>query len=121
MRRLIVNILIFCIAIVLLCTLGLFGLLYGIIVHILSLNLFTYLGNVMYSINVGIDQIGNVLLGTFLNRTCLTDREVEKQFGRVDETISHVLAHNQNNSTAFGSWIIDLLEWLDPGHMEKSL
>jgi hypothetical protein len=121
MRMLLINILIFIVATLLLISLGSIGLIYGLVTHIRTFTFVSYLGKIMYSINVGIDQIGNVLLGVFLNHTCLEDRDVDKQFGRVDETISHVLAHNQDNATRFGNWLINLLEWLDPGHMDKSL
>jgi hypothetical protein len=123
MRILIINLVIFVVALLLLFFLGGIGIVYGVFKHLKSFKLFDYLGRIMYSINVGIDQIGNVLLGEFLDATCLVDKDVRKRFGRVDETISHVLAINERdgNLKDFGHKIVGVLEFLDPGHMDKSL
>jgi hypothetical protein len=125
MKRLIVNIILFFVAIFLLSTVGVFGLLYTALFTLINYrfkSFITYWGNLLYQINVGIDQIGNVLLGKFLNNFALI-RSGEYPFGKADMTISHVLAVNQlnNNVTSLGRWIINVLERLDPGHMKKSL
>ena len=125
MKRLFINICLLFIAIFLLSTIGAFGLLYTIVYTIFNYtfkSFITYWGNLLYQINVGIDQIGNVLLAKFLNNFALL-RSGEYPFGKVDMTISHVLAVNQlnNNITSLGRYIIRVLEYIDPGHMNKSL
>lgn len=125
MKRLVVNIGLLFIATILLSTIGVFGLLYTVAYTILNYNIkgfITYWSNLLYQINVGIDQIGNVLLAKFLNNFALIYAD-SYPFGKVDMTISHVLAVNQfnNNVTSLGKWIIEVLEYLDPGHMKKSL
>lgn len=82
-----------------------------------------YWGDVLYAINVGIDKIGNVLLGSFLNSFAIQNKNIVQPFGTVHFTISQVLALNEleNNTTDFGDWIIGILEDLDPGHMKKSI
>jgi hypothetical protein len=43
------------------------------------------------------------------------------RFGNIDDTISKALAKNLNNLTSLGKFIVNILEWIDPGHMERSL
>lgn len=112
-------------AIFLLSTIGLYGLLYAFVHTLFNFRkggYTKYWGNLLYQINVGIDMIGNVLLGKFLNHHAICNQNIYP-FGNVNHTISHVLAVNQkhDNVTRFGNWIIDILEWIDPGHMEASL
>lgn len=126
MRRLFVNIVIFVVAILLLGTVGVFGFVWSFLSSLFQIrktNFFIYWGDVLYAINVGIDKIGNVLLGSFLNTTALHNKYKVQPFGTVHFTISQVLALNEreNNITGFGKWIIDILELLDPGHMDKSI
>lgn len=78
-----------------------------------------YWGNLLYQVNIGIDQIGNVLLGEFLNNYLVTS-PIHK-FGDVDETISYVLGKNEKVLTKLGRLIYNILEFLDPGHMEKAI
>jgi hypothetical protein len=125
MKRLLVNIALFFVAIFLLSTIGVFGLIYGLyysIRYYVKANFLNYWVDVIYSINVGIDQIGNVLLSSFLNRFCLINKQGHR-FGKVTETISYVLAVNYfaDNITTFGLWIVEVLEYLDDNHMAKSL
>lgn len=124
MKKIIINILLFFISIFLLSTIGTLGLIYTLIYSVLNfkiLNIINYWGDILYSINVGIDQIGNVLLGTFLNEFALIDKGYD--FGKVDQTISHVIAINyfNNNLTKFGLFIAYVLEKIDKGHLEDSL
>ena len=122
MIRLLKNILLFFIAIVLLLTVGSFGLVYTIfdsIFNIRNKSFFKYWGDLVYTINVGIDKIGNVLLGKFLNEFALT--KIEYPFGNINDTISYALAKNINNLTSLGRFIVDVLEYIDPGHMERSI
>ncbi len=122
MTRLINNIIIFIVAMFLLFTVGTFGLVYTIVWSLFNsakISFFKYWADLMYTINVGIDKIGNVLLAAFLNRFAI--REPIYRFGDINDTISEALAKNLDNLTPFGQWIVDVLESIDPGHMQKSL
>jgi hypothetical protein len=120
-KRLINNAIIFFVAIVLLATIGTFGLIYTVfysIFNIKKISFLKYWADLIYTINVGIDKIGNVLLAAFLNKFAII--EPVYKFGNINDTISEALAKNLNNLTPFGKWIVDVLEWIDKGHMEKS-
>ena len=124
MNKLLKNIVLLFVAIFLLFTIGIYGLVYSFFKSILTFskaNFIGYWADLLYQINVGIDMIGNVMLGKFLNHHAIINPGYD--FGKVKHTISHVLAVNQknNNLTEFGKWIVNILEWIDPGHMEKSL
>ena len=122
MKRLINNAIIFFVAIVLLATIGTFGLIYTVfysIFNIRKISFFKYWADLIYTINVGIDKIGNVLLAAFLNKFAII--EPVYRFGNINDTISEALAKNLDNLTPFGQWIVDVLEWIDPGHMKKSI
>ena len=122
MKRLISNVIIFFVAIALLATIGTFGLIYTVfysIINITKISFFKYWADLMYTINVGIDKIGNVLLAAFLNKFAII--EPVYKFGNINDTISEALAKNLDNLTPFGQWIVDVLEWIDPGHMKKSI
>jgi hypothetical protein len=120
-KRLINNAIILFVAIALLATIGTFGLIYTVfwsILNIRKISFFKYWADLIYTINVGIDKIGNVLLAAFLNKFAVV-KPVYK-FGNINDTISEALAKNLDNLTPFGKWIVDILEWIDKGHMEKS-
>lgn len=122
MKKLLKNIILLFVAIILLITLGTFGLLYTIIssvYNIRNLSVLKYWSNILYTINVGIDKIGNVLLGDFLNNFAV--RNSTYKFGNIDDTISKALAKNINNLTSLGKFVVNILEFIDPGHMKKSL
>jgi len=125
MKRLLLNILLLFVASALLLTVGVFGIVYAAVVSLIHLRKsdpIRYWADILYQINLGIDQIGNVLLSKFLNHFALVNYETYP-FGKVKMTISHVLALNyyHNNLKRFGMWLVNLLEWLDPGHTDKSL
>lgn len=124
MRRVLVNLALFFLAVILLMTLGVFGLIYTIVYsirHRNTLSFYEYWGDLLYSINIGIDRIGNVLLAAFLNNTAIKTKRYP--FGIVNHTISHVLAYNyfNYNLTWFGYFLVKALESLDKGHMKKAL
>jgi hypothetical protein len=125
MRRLLVNLVILSTALLLLSTIGVFGIIYTAISTTIKYS-FTkfikYWSDLIYQVNVGIDQIGNVLLAKFLNEFAITNI-TNYPFGKVNMTISHVLAVNyyNNNLKKLGLRLVNLLEWLDPGHTNKSL
>lgn len=76
-------------------------------------------GNRLHYIAVLIDQIGNVLLGPFLNDTMQREGY---EFGHYNETISMVLGTNKalGTLTAFGRGLASFLNWLDESHVEKA-
>jgi len=43
------------------------------------------------------------------------------KFGNINDTINKSLVKNLNNLTRLGKFVVTILEWIDPGHMEKSL
>lgn len=125
MKRLLVNIILFLVAVLLLSTIGIYGLFYAIVWtarHFTKVSFLKYWTDLIYSINLGIDRIGNVLLSTFLNNFALIDK-TQYPFGDVKHTISHVLAVNYFavNTSKFGTIIVLILEIIDKNHMEKSL
>lgn len=125
-RRFFVNTLILIVALILLVTVGVFGLIYTIIHSLWNIKKsdpFLYFGNILYAINVGIDKIGNVLLGTFLNNTAIDLKTTDQKFGNINHTISYVLAKNESSGSLkpLGLFLVNVLEKLDPGHMKKSL
>lgn len=125
MSRLKSNILMFLVAVLLLCTVGLFGIVYALIHSFTKFSkeeIKGYWADVFYHLAVGIDKIGNVLLQSFLNDTCIIEKNYP--FGNVHHTISHVLAVNHlvySNLTKFGKFIALILEKIDEGHLNKSL
>lgn len=122
MKKLIINIILFIVAIILLVTLGAIGLIYTFfnsLVYFKNKSFAKYWGNLLYQINIGIDQIGNVLLGKFLNRFGV--KKVIHPFGRVNETISYAIARNRGYLTKLGTLVHDIIEWIDPGHFDKAL
>lgn len=122
MKRLVINIIIFFVAIFLLLTIGSFGLFYTLaysIINFTKSSFVKYWADLIYTINVGIDKIGNVLLGEFLNRFAV--KELKYPFGKINDTISFALAKNLDNLSPLGKFIAYVLEYLDPGHLENSL
>lgn len=122
MKRLIKNIVLFEVAVTLLFTVGLFGLAYTLFWSIFNFtrkSFVKYWADLVYTINVGIDKLGNVLLGQFLNKFAV--KYVAYPFGNINDTISYALAKNINNLSWLGSFIVNVLEFIDPGHMEESI
>lgn len=122
MKRLINNIFIFFVAWVLLVTIGSFGLVYTIfwsIIHLNKISFLKYWADLVYTLNVGIDKIGNVLLGTFMNRFAIT--KPNYPFGKLEDTISYALAMNLQNLSPFGKFIVNILEKIDSGHMQDAI
>ncbi len=126
MKRFFINVLLFFVALLLLFTIGLYGLIYALIFSLFNYSKVNFVGywtDLIYSINLGIDMIGNVMLSVFLNKNAIIDDKIYP-FGDVRHTISHVLAVNHikhNNVTPFGLWIINILDKIDKDHTQKSL
>lgn len=126
MKKLFINIILFFVAVILLLTVGVFGLVYTFFVTIFNFKKYSFINywsNMLYAINVGIDKIGNVILALFLNFLFLKNKNLYP-FGSVKHTISHVLAVNlidYNNLTKSGHIMVNILEFIDNNHMKKSL
>ncbi len=72
------------------------------------------------TIAVSLDQLGNVVLSNIMNDFLITEEGYK--FGDEDETISRVLGMNKksNTLTNLGRWIADVLNKIDPDHVEKA-
>jgi len=122
MIRLLKNIILLIVAISLLLSVGTFGLIYTLMWSIFNFtktSFLKYWGDLLYIINVGIDKIGNVLLGTFMNHFAVT--KLQYPFGKIDDTISYALAMNIDFLSDLGQFIANILEFIDPGHLQNSL
>lgn len=122
MKRLINNVILFFIAIILLISVGAFGILYTIfwsIFNYTKTSFLKYWADLIYTLNVGIDKIGNVLLGAFMNKFAV--KKLKYPFGKINDTISYALAMNIGYLSGLGQFIVDTLETIDPGHMENSI
>jgi hypothetical protein len=125
MKRLFINIVLFIVALILLFTIGVYGIFFHFLsslIYFKKYSFIRYWTNLIYTINVSIDQLGNVLLSNFLNTHTLKNKSLFP-FGNEDQTISYVLAVNyfQNNVNKFGLFIIYILEKIDKDHMKKSI
>lgn len=80
-----------------------------------------YLANTIKSIALWIDQIGNVIGRDLFNKILIT--RWWYKFGRVQETISSVLWHNQIDwtLTSTGEWLANLLDKIEKDHCKKSI
>ena len=122
MNRLVKNVLLFIIAISLLLTLGTLGLAYTILSSVFefkNISVLKYWGDLFFTINVGIDKLGNVLLGKFLNKFAVKSNSY--LFGNLNDTISFALGKNLDNLTFLGKLIVNILEYIDPGHINNAL
>ena len=138
MKRVVNSIVLLIIAVGLASFLLPFGLLFSIYYGIRTFKptgFAIYLSDLFYSVALGIDKIGNVILAALLNRVMLHRRHRAYLFGDINDTISRVLALNLplkydkyqfknkgSRKLTWGGWyLVCILEWIDPGHMEKSL
>jgi hypothetical protein len=76
----------------------------------------------VYHLNIAIslDQLGGTLGGPLFNK--ILRKKGGHKFGNPDETISFVLGENKTTGhlTKFGKYIADLLNKIDPDHVEKA-
>lgn len=117
MRKLVVSIIVLCVAVVLTVLISPFGIAYGIIRSIYRRNL-KYFSKILLRISVALDQLGNVTCGGLLD---VIFTKKGHNFGLEDDTVSEVLAKNQHNLTRFGRIISNLLEYIEPGHLNRAL
>lgn len=117
MKKLTISLLIFVVACILSAIFMPIGFMYSFFLAIYKRDL-GYFVKVVDRINVSIDQLGNVVCGDLFNKIMI---KVGRQFGLEDDTISEVLARNQNNLRKLGAILSAILEKLDPNHLNKSL
>lgn len=117
MKKLVISLIVLFVAVVLTVCISPFGILYGIIKSIYRRNL-KYFSKILLRIAVALDQLGNVTCGGLLD---VIFTKEGNNFGLEDDTVSEVLAKNQHNLTRFGRLISNLLEYIDPGHLESAL
>lgn len=117
MKKLVISIIVLFVATILTVLISPFGIAYAIIKSIYRRNL-KYFAKVLLRIAVSLDQLGNVTCGDLLNKIFT---KKGKNFGLEDDTVSEVLAKNQNNLTRFGRLISNLLESIEPGHLNRAL
>ena len=74
----------------------------------------------MKTIALSIDQLGNVVLSNLFDDILIKNGGYP--FGNEDETISRVLGMNKrlDTLTKLGKWLADVLNWIDPDHVEKA-
>lgn len=73
-------------------------------------------------IAISIDQLGNVVFQYPMNYLFISKSSIDR-FGNEDETISSVLGKNERsgNLKYLGKVLGGVLNWIDPGHLEKSI
>jgi hypothetical protein len=48
-------------------------------------------------------------------------KELKYPFGEINDTISYALAMNLGHLSLLGEFIANILEFIDPGHLENSI
>ena len=119
MKKIFISLIVLFVAVILTIIFVPFGLAYGITYRILYLKDFSYVSKIIIRIAVCLDQLDNVVCGDFLDQTMT---RAGKNFGLEDDTVSEILARNKDrNLTKLGMCIANILEKIDPGHLNKSL
>jgi len=82
---------------------------------------FKKLGSWWYVIAISVDQLGNVVMSTLFNDILI--KKYGYEFGHEDLTVSAVLGVNKKMGTLtkLGKFIADLLNKIDPDHVEKAI
>jgi hypothetical protein len=68
-----------------------------------------------------IDKYGNVVCAELFNWTLIT-AQASVSFGRIEQTISAVLGHNEaaGTLTKTGKALVYVLDFFDPGHTQRA-
>lgn len=117
----------FIVAIILLGLLCLTSWIFTICYYVFSFNWvdgFFNLNDHFRRMAISIDKFGNIACGTQLRLMFIKRKSTNvHQFGDGTETVSYVLAINEKreNLSFTGKLMVDILEALDSGHMEKSI
>lgn len=79
------------------------------------------LGSWWFVMAVSVDQLGNVVMSTLFNDTLI--KKYGYEFGNEDLTVSAVLGINKKigTLTKLGKFIADVLNKIDPDHVEKAI
>ena len=82
---------------------------------------FKKLGSYWFVMAISVDQLGNVVMGTLFNDILI--RKYGHKFGDEDQTVSMVLGVNKKMGTLtkLGKLIADILNKIDPNHVEKAI
>jgi hypothetical protein len=82
---------------------------------------FKKLGSYWFVMAVSVDQLGNVVMSTLFNDILI--RKYGHKFGDEDQTVSMVLGVNKamGTLTNLGKFIADVLNKIDPNHVEKAI
>lgn len=118
MKKLLIAIIVFIVAVFLSVIFIPFGIVYGITYRVIYKRDFGYISEVLMSISVALDKMDNMICGDFLNQTFVKQGE---PFGDGDLTVSETMAKNKSVFTSIGAFIARVLEFIDPGHLQKSL
>lgn len=79
------------------------------------------LGSWWFVMAVSVDQLGNVVMSTLFNDILI--KKYGYEFGNEDLTVSAVLGVNKKMGTLtkLGKFIADVLNKIDPNHVEKAI
>ncbi len=82
---------------------------------------FKKLGAWWYVMAISVDQLGNVVMSTLFNDILI--KKYGYEFGNEDLTVSAVLGINKQMGTLtkLGKFIADVLNKIDPNHVEKAI
>ena len=94
-----------------------FGWVYSLITFRMSIK---RLSGYLFVTALGVDQLGNIVMSTMFNDIMIT--KYGHKFGDEDQTVSMVLGVNKamGTLTRFGKLIADILNKIDPDHVEKA-
>lgn len=108
-------------AILLIIAISLFWIIAPITFLLTILNPYSWNKGYFKRIAVSIDQLGNVMCG-FLFNLILIKKDGYK-FGNEDDTISRVLGVNKkiDKLTKLGKFVANILNKIEPNHVEKSV
>lgn len=124
MNKYIYGFVLFLISVIIASILGPIAFIYTVIRSIIKLSVTEIemlFGRLFYFMAYSIDQFGNVI-GQYLFNDTLITKDSTYKFGNPDVTISAVLGMNKKNKTLskLGTYIADILNWIDPNHVEKA-
>lgn len=114
MRKLLKNFVILFTAIFLSVIFYPFGFLVSVFYSIVEKNM-DYFAKVVLRIAVSIDQLGNVICGDLFD-LCMV--KTGDPFGHEDDTVSDILARNQQHLTWLGKSLMWIIKLIDPQHFE---
>jgi len=119
------NLLLALLAIAILSTFGVVGMLYTFFVYFYKRKIGKSLetsAKRFKKIAVLIDKFGNVIADEFWNAILIT-KEATHKFGNWTETMSYVLALAQmrGHLTDAGKFLVWFLDFVDKGHMQKAI